>query len=158
MPLPAGHEATFRDSLMRLARFTVSDLPDNSVEVAPGEGSGVVSPYFNRFRLGDRGTDFSQQSVWQPVFDHPPWSEKPNIPLAPDAQRRLAELRARDDILAVSQRLGFDLAQAGAAAMPGILQRELPRLFELYPDGSLWYIAVDHGSSRVSRSCESACS
>jgi hypothetical protein len=144
MPLPVGHEAQFRDSLVRRVRFTVNDLPDDWVEVEPGEGSGVVSPYFNPFRVGDRGTDFSQPSIWQPVFEHPPWGPKPNIPLAPDAQKRLAELRTRDDILSLSQRLGFDAAQADAAAMPEIFRRELPRL-ELYPDGSLWYIAVDHG-------------
>ena len=28
--------------------------------------------------------------------------------------------------------------------MPRIFRRELPRLFELDPDGSLWYVAVDH--------------
>jgi hypothetical protein len=72
LPLPDGHEKQFRDSLRRLAQFTVRDLPDNWVEVEPAEGSGVVAPYFNPFRLGDSGTDFSQRSVWQPVFDHPP--------------------------------------------------------------------------------------
>ncbi|MGO9759805.1 MAG: hypothetical protein ACLP1Q_00895 [Solirubrobacteraceae bacterium] len=144
MPLPSGYETQFRDSLVRLAGFSVTDTPDGSVEVEPGEGSGVITRYFNPFRLGDVATDFSQQSVWQPVFDHPPWGQKPNIPLAPSAQKRLAELRTRDDILAVSQRLGFDAAQANAAGIPGIFQRELQRLFELYPDGSLWYVAVDH--------------
>ena len=144
MPLPVGHESTFRDSLLRLARFTVKDLPDNFVEVEPSEGAGAISAYFNPFRLGDRGTDFSQSSVWQPVIDNPPWSDKPEIPLAPDAQQRLAQLRGADDILSVSQRLGFDVAQADAATMPRIFRRELPRLFELYPDGSLWYVAVDH--------------
>ncbi len=143
LPLPNGYEKQFRHSLLNLAQFTVRDLPDDWVEVAPAEGSGAVSKYFNPFRLGDRETDFSQRSAWQPVFDHPPWSEKPDIPLAPDAQRRLDELRARDDILAVSQRLGFDAVQAAADAMPDIFLRELPRLFELYPGGSLWYVAVD---------------
>lgn len=144
MPLPAGHESTFRDSLVHLGRFKITDLPDNFVEVEPREGAGTISAYFNPFRLGDRGTDFSEPSVWQPVIDNPPWSDKPEISLAPDAQQRLAQLRRADDILSVSQRIGFDLAQADAAAMPGIFQRELPRLFELYPDGSLWYVAVDH--------------
>jgi hypothetical protein len=144
LPLPDGHEKQFRDSLRRRAQFTVRDLPDDWVEVEPAEGSGVVAAYFNPFRLGDSGTDFSQRSVWQPVFDHPPWSEKPDIPLAHDAQQRINELRSHDDILAVSQRLAFDAAQADADAMPDIFQRELPRLFELYPDGSLWFVAVDH--------------
>jgi hypothetical protein len=144
MPLPAGHEAQFRDALVRRAGFAVADLPNGWVEVEPGEGAGMGLHLFTPFRLGDGATDFAQQAVWQPVFDNPPWSEKPDVPVAPGEQERLAALRSRDDILALSQLLGFDAAQADAAAMPSIFQGELPRRFELYPDGSLWYVAVDH--------------
>jgi hypothetical protein len=77
------------------------------------------------------------------VRDHPPWSDKPDTPLAPDAQKSLAELQNRDDILSVSQRLVVAAAQADAESMPAVFQKELPHLFELYPQGSLWYIAVD---------------
>jgi hypothetical protein len=143
LPLPLGHECDFRRSLVNLAKFVVADLPDNWVEVEPGEGAGSVAAYFTPYRLGDATTDFSRQAVWQPVVDHPPWGEKPTIPLPPDAQRRLAELQRRDDILSISQRLGFAAAQADVVAMPSVFQQELPRLFELYPNGSLWYVAVD---------------
>lgn len=144
MPLPAGHEAAFRESLVKLARFVVSDLPNNWVEVEPGDGAGAIASYFKPHRLGDAATDFSHPSAWQPVVDDPPWSQKPQLPLARDAQRWLAEVEERDDVLAVSQRLGFEAAQANADSMPGVFRKELPRLFELYPQGSLWYIAVDH--------------
>jgi hypothetical protein len=143
LPLPPGHEADFRSSLMNLAKFVVHDLPDDWVEVEPDEGGGAVAPYFTPYRLGDAATDFSRSAVWQPVADHPPWSEKPQIPLAPDAQQLLTELQSGQDILSISQRLGFAAAEADAASMPGVFQPELPRLFELYPDGSLWYVAVD---------------
>jgi hypothetical protein len=143
MSLPPGHEATFQDSLENRAKFVVTQLASNRVEVEPNDGAGVVAAYFTPYRLGDRATDFSANRVWQPLSEHPPWEEKPPVPLPDDAERRLAELRARDDILALTQRLGFDAAQANAAAMSGVFQRELPRLFELYPQGSLWYIGVD---------------
>jgi hypothetical protein len=143
MSLPPGHEATFQDSLANRAEFVVTQLANDRVEVEPNDGAGVVAAYFTPYRLGDRATDFSANRVWQPLSEHPPWDEKPPVQLPDDAERRLAELRARDDILALTQRLGFDAAQANAAAMPGVFQRELPRLFELYPQGSLWYIGVD---------------
>lgn len=144
LPLPVGHEERFRTSLVRLAKFAVKDLPDGWVEVEPGEGSGEVARYFTPYRLGDAATDFSQDEVWQPVAENPPWSEKPDLPLAADAQKRLTELQNGDDIQSLTQRLGFAAAQADAAGMPDVFRRELPRLFELYPQGSLWYIAVDH--------------
>jgi hypothetical protein len=78
------------------------------------------------------------------VLDNPPWSEKPDLPLASDAQKRLAELQNRDDVLPLIGRIGFAAAQADAAGMPDIFRRELPRLFQLYPQGSLWYVAVAH--------------
>jgi hypothetical protein len=143
LPLPAGHEAGFRSSLVDRAGFVVDDLPDGWVAVEPGEGSDVVAPYFTPYRLGDTDTDFSLPAVWRTVRDHPPWSDKPDTPLAPDAQKSLAELQNRDDILSVSQRLGVAAAQADAESMPAVFQKELPHLFELYPQGSLWYIAVD---------------
>ncbi|PZS11305.1 MAG: hypothetical protein DLM64_06855 [Solirubrobacterales bacterium] len=125
--LPPGHEAGFWYSLVEFTKFVVVDLPDNWVEVEPGEGAGVVAPYFTPYRLGDATTDFSQPAVWQPVVEHPPWSEKPELPPAPDRQQRLLELQNSHDVLSVSERLGFAAAQADAAAMPGVFQRELPR-------------------------------
>ena len=145
LPLPAGHEAGFRDSLRTLAKFVVDDVPDkpNVVSVEPGEGSGVVTRYFSAHRIADASTDLSRPALWERLFANPPWDAKPDVELTPQEQQRLTAIQSSDKINDVFQRLGTAAARAKADEMPALFQRELPHLFARYPQGTLWYIGVD---------------
>jgi hypothetical protein len=133
----------FRSSLVDVSGFVVDDIAPGWVAIEPAEGAGEVFPYFLPHRLADASTDLSQPEVWEPISRHPPYDQKPQVQLPPKAQEHLARLYERDDVAAVVQRLGAAAAQADAAAMPAVLTRELPGLFERYPLGSLWYVSVD---------------
>jgi hypothetical protein len=143
LQLPAGHEAGVRSSLVGAAGFAVEDLPDHWVAIEPAEGAGTVAPYFSPHRLADATTDLDRPEIWRSISEHRPWAQKPEVQLSPEQQNQLAGLYARDDVVAVVQRLGVASVQADAAALPGVIRQELPRLFELYPNGSLWYVSVD---------------
>jgi hypothetical protein len=142
---PTGHESGFRESMHAGSRFTVADVPGSSSWVAfePGEGSGVVSRYFTAYRIADAATDLAQPKVWRHVQENPPWADKPAARFSPEQQKRFDALASSDDILDVMQRLGVAAALADAAGTPGVCQREMPHLFARYPQGALWYIAVD---------------
>jgi len=145
LPLPVGHEAGFRSSLITTSKFVVEDVAGTSgwVAVEPVEGAGSVTRYFTPQRLADAATDLAQPATWERFFQDPPWSNKPQVQLAPAEQKRLADLYANNDIASIMQRLGAAAAQANAADIPALFQQEMPHLFARYPRGSLWYIAVD---------------
>jgi hypothetical protein len=142
LALPGGHEAGFAKSLRHASGFDVKPLPDGRVEIAPAEGSGTVPQYFTPHRLADANTDLGASRTWQPVFEHPPHSDKPAVELGPEMQKHFSELYKRTDLPAVIERLSVSAALAPTDELPAVLGRELGALFARYPGGSLWYIAV----------------
>lgn len=142
-PLPSGHEAGFRSSLIEQSHFAVDDLADHWVAVAPGEGAGAVAPYFSPHRIASATTNLTNPGIWSPIEDDPPYPGKLQVQLQPAVQQRLSELYERTDLLARIERLGVAAVQADADGLREILIKELPGLFEIYPNGSLWYVSVD---------------
>ena len=88
-----------------------------------------------------RRQTLTNPGIWSPIEDDPPYPGKSQV--QPAVQQRLSELYERTDLLARIERLGVAAVQADADGLREILIKELPGLFEIFPNGSLWYVSVD---------------
>jgi hypothetical protein len=129
-----------------MSHFAVDDFGDGLVGVAPSEGAGQVAPYFSLTKLCDSETELDDAAVWAPTMANPP---RRRTDVDPGTYRdtmleRAQELAKREDVEA--QIAAFAVAALGAAQvgeLDALLRVQLPALFEHFPNGSLWYIAVD---------------
>jgi hypothetical protein len=139
LPDPALVPA-LRQSLEQAADFTVTDLGDNVVDVVPAEGAGTTREFLRAHRLCDASTQITPQ-VWAPLAEHPAYETNP-------ARRdRILEEAARlaqiDSGPAMLQAIEGAVAGFTNDELPGWLELQLPRLFELFPEGSLWLVSAD---------------
>lgn len=139
LPDPALAPA-LRDSLEAAADFRVADLGGNDVEVEPAEGSGVTREFLRAHRLCDAGTVITP-ATWAPLAEHPGYEGNP--------QRRLrileqaAQLAQIETAPAMLQAIEAAVAGFRNDELPGWLELQLGRLFQLFPNGSLWLVSVD---------------
>jgi hypothetical protein len=131
----------FRSGLTSLADFRVQDFGE-TVLVEPAEGAGSVRPYFSLHRLCDAHADLSADATWTALSEHPPLGSVPA-----DRRQRLLDiaegLAARDDFPAQLEALAALVAAVESDELPGLLREQLPALFALLPDASVWWLAVD---------------
>jgi hypothetical protein len=129
-----------RQSLEQAADFTVVDLDDNVVDVVPAEGAGATRSFLEAHRLCDANTQITPQ-VWAPLGEHPSYEGNP------DSRQRLLQEAARlaqiDSGPAMLQAIEAAVAGFTDDELPGWLEQQLPRLFQLFPEGSLWLVSVD---------------
>lgn len=139
LPDPALAPA-LRQSLEEAADFTVTDLGDNVVDVVPAEGAGVTRAFLRAHRLCDAGTQITPQ-VWAPLAEHPSYEGNParRDRLLAEAAR-LAQIETAPAML---QTIEAAVAGFRNDELPGWIEQQLPRLFQLFPDGSLWLVSVD---------------
>ncbi len=139
LPDPALAPA-LRQSLEHAADFTVADLGDNVVDIVPAEGAGTTRSFLQAHRLCDAHTQVRPQ-VWAPLVDHPSYEGN-----AASRQRLLQEaarLAQIDSGPAMLQAIEAAVAGFTDDELPGWLEQQLPRLFQLFPEGSLWLVSVD---------------
>jgi hypothetical protein len=131
----------FKDGMKSLAEFRVQDFGD-AVLVEPAEGAGTVRQYMSLHRLCDAQTDLSDEQVWAPLSMYPPLGSG-------DASRRQGvvehaeRMAARQDFAAHLSGLSAIVLGADHDELPGVLSEQLPGLFELLPNASVWWLAVD---------------
>jgi hypothetical protein len=141
--LPAQHAAGLTQSLKSAGAFSVSELGPGQLEVEPAEGAGAVRPYFSARKVARPDTDLSDDAVWAFLGVSAPISPKPQMNLPADIDSQLAALVQSDQLSALAQRLGTQVALTEVEALPDLWRAELPALFARYPQGSLWYVSVD---------------
>jgi hypothetical protein len=129
-----------RQSLEQAADFTVIDLDDNVVDVVPAEGAGATRNFLQAHRLCDANTQITRQ-VWAPLAEHPSYEGNPA------SRQRLLQEAARlaqiDSGPAMLQAIEAAVAGFTDNELPGWLEQQLPRLFQLFPEGSLWLVSVE---------------
>jgi hypothetical protein len=139
LPDPA-RAPVLRKSLEQAADFTVVDLDDHVVDVVPAEGAGVTRNFLRSHRLCDANTQITPQ-VWAPLADHPGYAGNPA-----SRQRLLQEAARLAQINSGPAMLQAIEAAVGGFTndeLPGWLEQQLPRLFQLFPEGSLWLVSAD---------------
>lgn len=142
MRLPPKYERGLRISLAGGAEFDVEDLGLGRVAVEPREGAGTVRKYFGAHKVADARTDVAQDEPWSFLAVSPP-AGKPPIEIPPAMHGIWQELQESDELSALVQRMSIATAMTEIEHIPGIFRKELPALFERYPNGSLWYVGVD---------------
>lgn len=139
LPDPALVPA-LRQSLGLVADFVVGDIDGDVVDIAPAEGAGATRTYLRTHRLCDANTAITPE-VWSPFGDHPSYEGNPA------SRQRLLQEAARlaqiDTAPAMLEAIEAAVAGFTNDELPGWLEQQLPRLFELFPDGSLWLVSVD---------------
>lgn len=147
--LPKQEKAPgLRPAFVNLANMRVRTVTDDCVAFAPAEGSGSLHHYLEAIRLCDANTALNAET-WKPLLDSPREENLLGDDIAPVGDWRKA-LHDWSDRIHDSQRpetlvsalrarfLGTRLAE-----VPDFLTREMPELFDAYPDGSLWLIRTD---------------
>jgi hypothetical protein len=141
---PPERARAYRQSLTDFCEFVVEDYGPGVVSVAPREGLGRTRPYFKSVRLCDGATPIDSDA-WQPLRDHP------RLPPPNDERRhgalswagRVATHAADDDIESRFRAIAATLAVLSTAETCAFLDGQMPSLFESFPEGALWLIAVD---------------
>lgn len=139
LPDPAQAPA-LRLALEHAADFRVTDLGGTDVDVEPSEGGGATRMFLRAHRLCDAQTQITPQ-VWAPLAQHPAYEGNPasRTRLLNEAVR-LAQVGTAPAMLSA-----IEAAVGGLRndELPGWLELQLPELFRLFPDGSLWLVSVD---------------
>lgn len=139
LPEPALAPA-LRGSLEAAADFHVTGLGGNDVDVEPAEGSGTTRAFLRVHRLCDAVMAITPEN-WAPLGDHPAYEGDPH------RRRRLLEqatqLAQINTAPAMLQAIESAVAGLRNDELPGWLEAQLDRLFQLFPDGSLWLVSVD---------------
>jgi hypothetical protein len=129
-----------RQSLEEAADFVVADIDANVVDVVPAEGAGATRSFLRAHRLCDANTQITRE-VWAPLAEHPGYEGNPA-----SRQRLLDEatrLAAIDSGPAMLQAIEAAIAGFTNEELPAWLEQQLPQLFQLFPEGSLWLVSVD---------------
>ncbi|MGB7160165.1 MAG: hypothetical protein WBD40_19010 [Tepidisphaeraceae bacterium] len=134
----------YRDSLAGQSDFSVEDVGDRVVVVAPREGAGVVRDYLRLDFLCDRSTDLDDIGVFESVRNRPPQTNR-----RMDVQRLQRELQrlsasAGDNLAA--ELAAVNLATARAAQqgeLAAYLRQQAAQTFEDIPSSSWWYLSMD---------------
>jgi hypothetical protein len=148
-----GDAPGFRDGVRELAGFRLEEIEPGWGSVTPSEGAGAVATYFTAYRLCDANTVLTD-TTWEPIRKHPGHEKDDVTPRTqpggdpdPGWRRKLIEHAGKLDERNV---LEADLAAVGARIgalpekdLPPYLERLLPALFDAFPQGSLWLIAID---------------
>ncbi len=132
---------SFRAGLTSLAELRVQDFGE-SVLVEPSEGAGQVRSYLTFDRLCDANTDLTDETVWAPLQMFPP------LGTTNEARRarmltHAEQMAARDDFPAQLNGLAGLVLGAETAELPELLRQQLPALFALLPNASIWWLTVD---------------
>ena len=142
-----------RDGIRERGQWLLAETVDGFGAVAPREGAGKVTPYFQIAKLCDSKTTLTAET-WQPLVKHPAWvpqdvdqRTRPGGDPDPDWRRAMHSYAEK---LAQSGRPGGDLAAVAATIfalepqdIPAYLQSQAPGLFENHPNGSLWFFQTD---------------
>lgn len=136
----------YRAGLAERGHFSVTEFGDDTVGVVPAEGAGVVAPHFELVKLADAQSDLTDAHLLAPIRDHPP---RTRSSLDPDAYMAEMEQRAKEiqervdgvhaDLVATAL-MAFGAIERGE--VDELVAAQLPALFEVFPDGSLWYVKV----------------
>lgn len=145
-----------RDFIREAAEFEMREMVEGWGLVAPREGAAAVRNYLTAHRLCDAATTIGDET-WAPILAHPPLEgpderrTRPGSEPTPEWREEL--IRHADKVYergAARDVAGADLAAVSAtiaalplSELPGYLTRQVPALFEAFPQGSLWYVAVD---------------
>jgi hypothetical protein len=141
-PVPPEFSEQDRARFEELAGFRVADTAGGFVSMVPIEPRGEVQSYFHAHRVADAGTKLDS-SVFEPVRQHPGYDD-------PDIERRKRMLEFAVDVGPQPTELadaleGITAAIAGLSniELPAYLEQQLPTLFRLFPEGSLWLVSVE---------------
>jgi hypothetical protein len=133
--------------MVNAAEFDVTDLGNDRVAVAPREGAGAVRDFFNVRRVATAQTDISGDEPWAFLAVRPPFAQ-PGVQIPPAMIGKFQQLSASPELAALRERLGVEASLTDVERLPDLFRRELPALFEHYPDGSLWYVEADQVLTR----------
>jgi hypothetical protein len=112
------------------------------VALEPSAGAGAVRQYFSAHKVADAKTDITADEPWAFLAVRPP-VPKPPISLPESVMSEWKRLQQSPSLTALMQRLSAETALTEVEALPTLFRRELPALFERYPNGSLCYVGVD---------------
>jgi hypothetical protein len=130
----------YRDYLTNQAEFSVVDVADSWVLLEPREGAGSSRQYFTVAKLADANTEIAA-ATWAPLRDCPPWEDRDvnrRQRLMAEAQRLAALGRPEATIRALEAGI-----LAANVDVPELLEQQLPDIFRVFPNASLWLVCVD---------------
>lgn len=157
IPLPDVTDAPgIRDFMRGAADFTLRELIPGWGLLAPREGGGATRDFLTAYRLCDVESAITDET-WAPLISHPPLEgaeERSTRPGGePTAEWREQAIRHADKQYADASvrgiaggdlaALSLTLAAVPLERLPAYLTKQAPLLFEAFPKGSLWYVAVD---------------
>lgn len=147
MRVPQGAPA-YRASLSSRSCFRVDDLGAGVVAVAPAEGAGTTTEHLQLTRVCD-ASDLGTGDAIRQVLNAHPLHQRSDI-ADPAAYREKMEQKVKDltstrtDLESIIAALGLQaLAAAQNGELDEMLLQQLPSLFKMFPDGSLWHVGVD---------------
>lgn len=143
----------YRDGVRGLAEWELEEIGPNEGLVEQNEGSEGRRDYFRLHRLCDAGTAITP-ATWD-ILRQSPGVEHDSTPRTepdgePDSTWRQRLMESADK-LGSSGKPGADIEAIRStvlalpvAEVPEYLTAQLPPLFEVFPEGSLWFLEVDH--------------
>jgi hypothetical protein len=136
----------YRNSLSARSHFGVQDFGGGIVAVAPSEGAGTTTQYFEAQKICDAYSDLDDPTTWEQLRRKPPRKREDIDPFTYREQmlQRGREIIERNPSTE-SEVAAFALAAFGAAQtgdLPDLLKVNLPELFRQFPGGELWYVTV----------------
>jgi hypothetical protein len=142
VPTPPGFSDDDRRRFEDMLGFQTRDVGPGFAYMHPAEPRGTVHDYFKAHRLCDATTPLAAET-WAPLREHPAYEDQ-------DAERpkRLlayADALGRQPTLLAEALMGVAATVAAFpnAELPGYLEAQLPELFKLFPDGSLWLVSTE---------------
>lgn len=142
VPTPPGFSDEDRERFETMLGFETSDVGDGFVYMHPAEEPGTVHDYFKTHRLADATTVLTAET-WAPLGEYPAYEDQD--PARPERLLAYAEALGRQPTL-LAQALSGTAATVAALSnteLPGYLEAQLPELFKLFPEGSLWLVSAE---------------
>jgi len=157
IPLPdAALAPGVRDFIRNTAEFVLREMVGGWGLVAPAEGAGVTRKYLKAYRLCDAASLITDE-IWAPLVANPPLEgpeerkthpgEEPSTDWREKVSRHADRVHESGKTRGIA---GADLAAVSATLatkrldeLPAFLTQQAPSFFEAFPEGSLWYVAVD---------------
>lgn len=157
VPLPDPSLAPgVRDFIRDASQFNLREVIPGWGLIAPAEGAGTARNYLTAHRLCDAQSTITDET-WAPLVANPPIQGPEERATRPGEE---ASAEWREKVVRHADRLqesgktrgvvGADLAAVSATLatkrpdeLQTFLAQQVPLLFKAFPEGSLWYVAVD---------------
>lgn len=142
-----------RDGIRDRAQWRLTEVAEGWGAVEPVEGPGATYPYFQLRKLADASSTITD-ATWEPLRANPAYDKgdaavRTRPGGEPTSEWDQALIAWADKVFA-SGRPGADLIAVNATLnalpledVPGYLTEQVPKLFEAFPLGSLWFMETD---------------